>query len=103
MLIYNCKLRLIFQVYWQSGVCYDCVCGLSSVHWQQTLLMYLVRKDPIPVREYVGKHSLMSSTFPIAVHCPILNGTCFFLTVQQHMHDENLVGDGEIHYLLCVN
>ena len=32
----------------------------------------------VPMRECLGKHSCMSSPFPTA----ILNGTCFFLTVQ---------------------
>ena len=35
------------------------------------------------MRECLGKHSCMSSTFPIAV----LNGTRFFLTVQLQVHN----------------
>ena len=37
----------------------------------------------VPMRECLGKNSCMSSTFPIA----ILNGTCFFQTVQLQVHD----------------
>ena len=37
----------------------------------------------VPVHECVGKHSCMSSSFPIA----ILNGTCFSPTVQLQMHN----------------
>ena len=37
----------------------------------------------VPMREYFGKHSCMSSTFPIA----ILNGTFFFPAVQLQVHN----------------
>ena len=37
----------------------------------------------VPMRECLGKHSCMSSPFPIA----ILNGTCFFPTVQLQVHN----------------
>ena len=35
------------------------------------------------MRECLGKNSSMSSLFPIA----ILNGTCFFPTVQRQVHN----------------
>ena len=37
----------------------------------------------VPMRECLGKHSCMSSPFPLA----ILNGTCFFPTVQLQVHN----------------
>ena len=37
----------------------------------------------VPRRECLGKPSCMSSTFPLA----ILNGTCFFLTVQLQVYN----------------
>ena len=37
----------------------------------------------VPMRECFGKHSCMSSSFPIA----ILNGTCLFPTVQLQVHN----------------
>ena len=37
----------------------------------------------IPMRECFGKYSCMSSPFPMA----ILNGTCFFPTVQIQVHN----------------
>ena len=37
----------------------------------------------VPFRKCLGKHSCMSSKFDIAV----LNGTCFFPTVQLQVHD----------------
>ena len=36
----------------------------------------------VPMRECLGKHSCMSSQFPIA----ILNGTCIFPTMQLQVH-----------------
>ena len=36
----------------------------------------------VPMRDSLGKHSCMSSQFPIAM----LNGTCFFPTVQLQVH-----------------
>ena len=39
----------------------------------------------VPMRKYLGKHSCMSFTFPIA----ILNRTCFFPTVQLQVHNAN--------------
>ena len=41
----------------------------------------------VPMRKCLGKHSYISSPFPIA----ILNSTCFFLTVQLQVHNENPV------------
>ena len=41
------------------------------------------------MRECLGKHSCMSSTFLLA----ILNGTCFYPTVQLQVHEENSVPD----------
>ena len=38
----------------------------------------------VPMRECLGKHWCMSSSIPIA----ILNGTCFFPTVQLQVHNE---------------
>ena len=43
----------------------------SYVSWRNVVLA-------VPIHECLGKHSCMSSTFPIA----ILNGTCFSPTVQ---------------------
>ena len=37
----------------------------------------------VPMRECLGKHSCMSSPFPIAIQ----NGTCFFPTVQLQVHN----------------
>ena len=36
----------------------------------------------VPMRKCLGKHSCISSPFPIALP----NGPCFFLTVQLHVH-----------------
>ena len=44
----------------------------------------------VPWRKCLGKHSCMSYSFPIA----ILNGTCFFQTVQLQVHNANLVWYG---------
>ena len=37
----------------------------------------------VPMRDCLGKHLCMSSPFPKA----ILNGTCFFPTVQRQVHN----------------
>ena len=39
----------------------------------------------VPMRKCLGKHSCMSSSFPIV----ILNDTSFFPTVQLQVHNEN--------------
>ena len=39
----------------------------------------------VPMRKCLGKHSCMSSSFPIV----ILNDTSFFHTVQLQVHNEN--------------
>ena len=53
-------------------------CVSSSVS-----LSYLVLA--VPIRKCLGKHSCMSSSFPIVV----LNDTSFFPTVQLQVHNEN--------------
>ena len=45
----------------------------------------------VPMRECLGQHSCMSSTFPIA----ILNGTCFFPTVLLQVREKNKLWDGD--------
>ena len=45
----------------------------------------------VPMRKCLGKHSCMSSPFPVA----ILNGTCSFPTVQLQVHKWNSVRDGD--------
>ena len=47
--------------------------------------------DAVPIRQCLGKHSCVSSTFHIA----ILNGTCFFSgSATAIVHKENSVRDG---------
>ena len=41
----------------------------------------------VPMLEFLGKHSFMSSPFPKAIP----NGTCIFLTVELQVYNENPV------------
>ena len=61
-------------------------CVSSSVSWTYFILA-------VPMRECLGKHSCMSSPFPIA----ILNGTSSFLSLVQ----ENINMPSGHYYMLC--
>ena len=45
----------------------------------------------VRMHKCLGKHSCMSSSFPLIK----LNDTSFFLTVQLQLHKKNLVRDGD--------
>ena len=71
----------IFIVYWlgrdkPSGILF-CFVPTSLL---STLTYFIFA---VQMRERLGKHSCMCSSFPI----PILNGTCFFPIVQQEVHN----------------
>ena len=68
-----------------SGLFFSCpLCFLPYSRLSSYLVLFLSYFIlAVPMRECLGKHSCMSSLFPIA----ILNGTCLFPTVQLQVHN----------------
>ena len=81
---YYCILIRIVQAvgtFFSCPLCFFPYSRLSS--YLLRLFLYLISFLLFPCASVWGKHSCMSSPFPIA----ILNGTCFFPTVQLQVHN----------------